>query len=104
MSNYLPKESPHSNLNKTILRTLWNNKLVVKSLGFKNEEQARDWFKNNPDSHKRFEEWNKELEKKIKELQRKASDYLSTFKETRSDKRTNKSRKIPKTKKPKNSF
>lgn len=99
MKGYLPKESPNSNLNKTILRTLWNNKLVVKSLGVKNENQARDWFKNNQETHKKFEEWNKELEKKMKELQRKASDYLSTFKETRGDKRTNKSKMISKTKK-----
>ena len=29
----------------------------------------------NKDARKKFEEWNKELEKKIKELQRKAGDY-----------------------------
>ncbi len=101
MNSYLPKDSPHSNLNKTILRTLWNNKLVVKSLGVKNENQAREWFKNNQNAHKMFEEWNKELEKKMKELQRKAGDYLTTFKETHGDKRTNKSRIIPKTKRTK---
>ncbi len=104
MTGYLPKESPHSNLNKTILRTLWNNKLVVKSLGVKNENQAREWFRDNHEVHKKFEEWNKELEKKMKDLQRKAGDYLSTFKETCGDKRTNKSRIVPKTKKPKNSL
>jgi hypothetical protein len=41
MTGYLPKESPNTNINKTILRTLWNNKLVVKSLGVKNENEAR---------------------------------------------------------------
>ena len=100
MAGYLPKETPNSMLNKTILRTLWNNTLVSRSLGVKNEDEARKWFNNNKDAHKKFEEWNKELEKKIKELQRKAGDYLSLFKEPKSNKRGNKSR-IPKTKKSK---
>lgn len=95
----LPKESPNTKINKTILRTLWNNKIVVKSLGVKNENEAREWFTYNQEVHKKFEEWNKELEKKIKELQNNASDYLNSFKETRGDKRTNKSRKQQITKK-----
>ena len=100
MPGYLPKESPNSKLNKTILRTLWNNTLVSKSLGVKNEDEAREWFDKNKDAHQKFEEWNKELEKKIKELQRKAGDYLSSFKEPKSHKRGNKSR-VQKTKKSK---
>ena len=99
MTGYLPKESPNTKLNKTILRTLWNNKLISKSLGLKNENEARGWFKNHQEVHTKFEEWNKKLEKKIKELQHKASDYLSLFKESRVDKRTNKSRKLPQSKK-----
>ena len=39
MAGYLPKESPNTKLNKTILRSLWNNKLVSKSLGLKNENE-----------------------------------------------------------------
>ena len=100
MTGYLPKESPDTKLNKTILRTLWNNTLVSRSLGVKNEDEAREWFNNHKDAHLKFEDWNKELEKKIKELQRKAKDYLSSFKEPESHKRGNKSR-IPKTKKSK---
>ena len=99
MTGYLPKESPNTKLNKTILRTLWNNKLISKSLGLKNENEAREWFGNKREVHTKFEEWNKELQRKIKEIQNKASDYLSLFKESRVDKRTNKSRKLPHTKK-----
>ena len=102
MTSYLPKESPNTKLNKTILRTLWNNKLVSKSLGLKNENEAREWFGNNKEVHIKFEEWNKELQLRIKELQNKASDYLSLFKESRGNKRNNKSRKLPKTKKVRN--
>lgn len=80
MPGYLPKESPNTRLNKTILRTLWNNTLISKSLGIKNEDEAREWFRNHQEAHERFEEWNRELEKKIKELQSKASEYLSSLK------------------------
>ncbi len=69
MSDYLPKESPNSTLNLEILRTLWNNKIISKSLNVKNENEARNWFANHKDSHNKFEEWNKEFENKMKELQ-----------------------------------
>lgn len=75
------------------MRALWNNKLVVKSLGVKNENEAREWFKKTQEAHKNFEQWNKDMEKKMKSLQNKASDYLGCFKDTRGDKRANKSRK-----------
>ena len=48
-------------------------------------DQARDWFTNHKEVHQKFEEWNKELEKKMKELQRIASDYLNTFKKIHVD-------------------
>jgi hypothetical protein len=69
MTGYLPKESPNTQLNKTILRTLWNNKLISKTLGVKNENEAREWFRNHQEVHEKFEEWDRELEKKMKELQ-----------------------------------
>lgn len=75
--------------------------MISKSLGVKNEDQAREWFKNHQVVHEKFEIWNKELEKKIKELQNKADNYLSSFKEVRGYKRSNKSRKFPTTKKSK---
>lgn len=101
MTGYLPKESPNTKLNKTILRTLWNNKLISKSLGVKNENEAREWFGKNEYAHKKFETWNKDLDKTFKELQKKASAYLSVFKDTRVDKRINNSKKLPASKRPK---
>lgn len=68
MQGYLPKESPNTKLNKTILRTLWNNKLISKSLGVKNEIKAREWFGNHQNIHQEFEVWNKDLEKKDKRI------------------------------------
>ena len=101
MAGYLPKESPISKLNKTILRSLWNNKLISKSLGVKNEDKARTWFGRNQYAHKRFEKWNKELEEKMKELQREAGKYLSLFRPSLVEKRNNKSRIQPKSKRKK---
>jgi hypothetical protein len=98
MKGYLPKESPNTKLNKTILRTIWNNKLISKSLGVKNENKAREWFREHEEYHQKFETWNKELEKKMKELQTKAGDFLSSFKDIRGQKRLNKSRILPKLK------
>ncbi len=76
MSGYLPKESTDCKINKTILRTLWNNKLISKALDVKNENESRLWFNEHPEANKKFDEWNKDFKNKMKELQRKASDYL----------------------------
>ena len=73
---YLPKESPISGINKSILRTIWNNKLIVKALDVKNETEARKWFSVNGDAHEYFERLNRESENKMEELQDKAKIYL----------------------------
>lgn len=73
---YLPKESPISDINKSILRTIWSNKLIVKALDVKNETEARMWFSFNSDAHEYFERLNRELENKIEELQTKAKIFL----------------------------
>ena len=73
---YLPKESPNSDINKSILRTIWSNKLIVKALDVKNETEARMWFSVNGYPHEYFERLNRELENKIEELQDKAKIYL----------------------------
>ena len=90
---YLPKESTNSNINKSILRTLWNNKLIVKALNVRNETQARKWFALYPESHVFFETLDNELGYKIRELQGKAKDFLRN-KISQERKRIKKSRKI----------
>ena len=94
MTGYLPKEAPNSTLKKTILKTLWNSKLISKALGVKNQTAAREWFAKNQNANKKFQAWNKEVEKTFKDVQTKADNYLSDFKETRGQKRSANSRKL----------
>ncbi len=76
---YLPKEAENSIIGKSILRTLWSNKVIVNSLGLRNENEAREWFRNNPHVHEAFENMNKELELKILELQKRATCGLQNI-------------------------
>lgn len=75
-SGYLPKESEFSDLNKSIMRTVWSNKLIVSALGLRNENEAREWFRLHPDVHHQFESMNQELQVKINELQERAKNGL----------------------------
>jgi hypothetical protein len=68
-SGFLPKENDDSILSKSILRTIWSNKLVVSAYGLRNENETREWFRVHPDIHLQFELMNQELQQKIEELQ-----------------------------------
>ena len=71
----LPKEM-ETHLPKSILRTLWSNKVIVEGLGLRNELEAREWFRLHPEVHYEFELMNNELQLKILELQNKAKRGL----------------------------
>jgi hypothetical protein len=72
MTAYLPKESILSPLSKSVMRDLWNNKIIAGALGLKNELEAREWFRDHPQVHSEFEAMNWELKHKIAELQNRA--------------------------------
>jgi hypothetical protein len=76
MEAYLPKESENTVLNKTVLRSVWSNKVIVGALGVRNEKEAREWFMRHPHVHEEFEKMNCELQEKILELQKRAHNGL----------------------------
>jgi len=76
MAAYLPKESENSLLNKSVLRAVWTNKVVVNAIGVGNENEAREWFRLHPEIHQEFYNMECELVTKITELQERAYNGL----------------------------
>jgi hypothetical protein len=57
MKSYLPKDNQDSELNKSILRSLWNNKLISRAVFVKNEADARYWFSRHPKNEVEARDW-----------------------------------------------
>ena len=76
MVGYLPKEVEDSKLNKSVLRAVWTNKVIVGALGVKNENEAREWFRLHPEVYQHFYLMECELQDKITELQERAYNGL----------------------------
>ena len=55
---YLPSENQYSCLNKATLKVLWPNSMIVKGLGVKNENEAREIFRLYPQLNQEFENEN----------------------------------------------
>jgi hypothetical protein len=79
MIGYLPKEAEDSLLNKTVLRAVWTNKVVVNAIGVNNENEAREWFRLHPHVHQEFVMMEQELHLKITELQQRAYNGLRSI-------------------------
>ena len=77
MAGYLPRESESSLLSKNILASVWTSKLIARSLGSRNENEAREWFRTHPEVHVHFYQMECELKAKIEELQQRAYNGLT---------------------------
>lgn len=64
---------------RSVLRYLWNIKVLKAGLGVMNEEDVRKWFFEHPDVLQEFAGLNREFERKVVELQNRAIGGLQAL-------------------------
>ena len=75
-NNYLPRENSSAVLPKKVLEVLWSSKVINAAIGARNDTVARDWFISHPETRVLFEQGERELLAKIKEVRERTDAAL----------------------------